>query len=209
MFCSVNVSARCTAPCPLHQGGEFKDKWLSQSWVQPVDIIPTCWEPKLSCLHFLQRHLQGRHYQYTQSTLAGIPESTYYPWEWFPSVMWNQHVGQHNRQIWQCHNIIETYFQLDRLHAWTYHVLFCWLCNMLQIKQKIYEITNTWCDISCYCFVFTILHCHITFNFNHIFCKNYALGKILSREIFISMFIKESHSGVHRYEYPYHAVTSH
>jgi hypothetical protein len=69
--------------------------------------------------------------------------------------------------------------------------------------------------------MYTVLPHYI--QFYHIFCHNfsrkcdehwgknynYALVKILSREIFAWLFIKASHGGVHRHEYPYHVATLH
>jgi hypothetical protein len=51
--------------------------------------------------------------------------------------------------------------------------------------------------------------CHIPFNFNYISCRSYALIKILPREIFVSLFTEELHSGVHRWVYVYGCTTSH
>jgi hypothetical protein len=73
---------------------------------------------------------------------------------------------------------------------------------LYDVANKNISFINFTALCSPYCV--SILHSTlITFS-----AKNYELGKTLSRVIFISTFIKEQHSGVHRYEYPYHAVTS-
>jgi hypothetical protein len=59
------------------------------------------------------------------------------------------------------------------------------------------------------CIVVSMPCCYIAFRFNRVFCENYTLVKILSRGIFILVFIKELHGGVHSHEYPYHVTSSH
>jgi hypothetical protein len=54
----------------------------------------------------------------------------------------------------------------------------------------------------------SILWCHITCNFDFIFCESYASVEILWRGIFISMLFKEWYGWVCRYIYPYNTVTS-
>jgi hypothetical protein len=60
--------------------------------------------------------------------------------------------------------------------------------------------------------VFVCANIHIMLShhiqLNHIFCKNYVLVRILLRDIFISMLVKELHALVHSCEHPYHVATS-
>jgi hypothetical protein len=53
--------------------------------------------------------------------------------------------------------------------------------------------------------IHTVLPHHI--EFNHTFLENCVLVKILSKDIFISMLIKELCCEACRHEYPYHFVT--
>jgi hypothetical protein len=54
----------------------------------------------------------------------------------------------------------------------------------------------------------SVLCCHITFNPNLIFCETSESVKVLSGDIFISVFVNKLHDGIHSHEYLYHLATS-